>query len=129
MLGVVEVQRVITDVLNEIVELGVALVGAAELHNAVAHVIGKLVAERAPRNANNRKLLRQQIGLVEVEQRRKQLALGQIARRSEDHHDRRFRNPLLPLLYMGKIVRTYSHLHRRHLYLSSSITLLQDLNR
>ena len=81
MRGIVEVQRIVADVLHKIFELGIVLVHSAELDNALAHIRGKLVAQRPPRHAHNRKLLRQQAVLLQMKQRRQQLALGQSRRR------------------------------------------------
>ena len=70
--------------LTKLVELGIALVDAAEVDDPLAHVRGEFVAERAARHADDGELFGQQVGLKEVKERREQLALGEIARCAKD---------------------------------------------
>ena len=88
---VVEAQRMVADLLGELVEPRIGFVDAAEVDNAFAHVRGKLVAKRPARHAYNGKILRQQAALLKVKKRWQQLALGQIAGGAEDDHDDRIR--------------------------------------
>src|SRR6202044_2199017 len=112
--GVVEVKRKVTDVLHEIIQLGIARVNAAILDDSVAHVSGKLVAQGSPRYADDGELVGQEIVLAQMEERRQQLALGQIAGSAKDHQNPRFRNSFPAVRNLGKILRPYTHLHRRH---------------
>ncbi len=75
----IKVQRVVAHVPNELVELRVALLGIAIGKNAGAHVLGKLGPERPAGNTDDRKFRWQKACLPEMKERRKQLALGQIA--------------------------------------------------
>ena len=71
------------------------------LDDARAHLRGKLIAQRPPRHANNGKILRQQLCLLQVKKRRKQLSLGQVARGAEDHQNPRFGNSLAAVRNLG----------------------------
>ncbi len=68
----------------------VAGIYAAALDDAVMHVSGKGRGEIATRYANDSELFRQQALLLEVIERRQQLALGEVAGGAEDDHDTRF---------------------------------------
>ena len=114
MRGIVEVEREVADLLHELLELGIGLVDAAKLDDALAHVGRELIAQRPPRHADNGKLLRQQPILLEVEERRQQLALGQVARGAKDDHDDRIGNSFTAARNLGKILRLNLHLNRRH---------------
>src|SRR5581483_10604796 len=126
--GVVKVKRKIADVLDELVELRIVLLRVAEFDDAFAHVCGELVAQRPPRHAHNGKLLGQQVGLAQVEERRQQLALGQVAGGAEDHQNSRLRNSLSTLGHLRKILRPYLHRYRRHDFLLNSSSQLPVLS-
>ena len=117
---IVEVERKVTYVAYKAIQLGVACVHAAKLEDARAHIRRKLIAQRPTRHAHNGKLLRQQPRLLQVKERREQLAFGQVARSAKDHHDPRLGNPLVALRDLGKILRADSHLDRRHRCLTSN---------
>ena len=111
MRGIVEAEREVTDLAGKLLKLRISLVHFAEFHNAFAHVRCELVAQRAPRHSNDGEILRQQPDLLQVEERREQFALRQIARRAEDHHDPGVGNALACLGNLGQILGTYLHLH------------------
>ena len=91
---VIEVGREVLHAIHERLQRGVAAIHAAALQDAFLHVRRERRREIAPRHAHDGELLRQQMLLLQVKQRRQQLALGQIARRTKDHHDARLRNSL-----------------------------------
>ena len=91
---VVELGREVLHAIDERLQRGVAAVNAAALQNAFLHVRREARRKIAARYTDHHKLLRQQVLLLQVKQRRQQLALRQIARRTEDHDDARLRNSL-----------------------------------
>ena len=99
--GVVEVEREVADLLDEAIQPGIAGIDVAELEDAFAHVGRKFIAQRAARHPDDGECCGQQAGLLQVEERRQQFALGQVARGAEDHHDSRFGNPLLAFGNLG----------------------------
>jgi len=111
---IVEVQREVADLGNELIQLGSVLVHAAKFHDALAHVLCELIAQRPPRHAHHGELLRQQAVLLQVKERRQQLALGQVARRAKDGNDHRVGNALVTLRDLGKIRGIHLHLNRGH---------------
>jgi hypothetical protein len=84
--GVVEVHREVLTFLTKSSSLGSPSLDAAELEDAVAHVGGELIAEgrrATPTMANS-------LGsrpILEVKERRQQLALGEVAGGAEDDDD------------------------------------------
>ena len=84
---VVEVGRKVPHTIHERLQLGVAGVNAAALENAILHVRGKGGGQIAARYAHDREVLGEQTLLLQVVQRRQQLALGQVARGAENHHN------------------------------------------
>ena len=85
--GVVEVHGVVLDLVDEGGELGVGLIDAASADDAVLHVGGEGVLQRAAGYADDGDLFGQQAGLVEVIERGQELALGEVAGGAEDDHD------------------------------------------
>ena len=85
--GVVEVHGEVVDVLDEGVELGVGGFDTAALDDAVLHVGGEVVAERAAGDADDGEFFGKKAGLVEVIERGQELALGEVAGGAEDDDD------------------------------------------
>ena len=97
---VVKVHGKVVHLRQEACQLRIRRIHIAKLQNPLAHIRGKFVANRPPRHAQNHQLLRQQSHLLQMEERRQQLALGQVARRAKNHQNRRLRYPLCPCGYL-----------------------------
>ncbi len=94
---VVEVHRVVGDLLYKFIELAVVFVDTAELDDALTHIFGEAVGEIAAGDADDAKLFGEQAGLLQMKERGEQLALGQIAGGAEDDSDAGFGDVLLDL--------------------------------
>jgi hypothetical protein len=92
--GIIEVHRMIVDAFHERVELGVVLVDTAAADDSLFHIFGKGLLERPPGDADNREVLREKPGLLQVIERGQQLAFGEIARCAEDDNDAGVRRAL-----------------------------------
>ena len=100
--------------MDEVVELGVGRVNAAELDDAGAHVGGELIAEGAAGYADDGKLFGQQADLLEVEERGEELALGEIAGSAKDDHDARVGDSLGTVGDLGKVFGADTHFYGCH---------------
>src|SRR6185369_6696227 len=58
--GVVEAERVVADLLYELIDLWIGLVHVSKVEKALSHISGELVAERASRHSHDRKVFWQQ---------------------------------------------------------------------
>ena len=67
--------------------LGSSLFDAAAADDALLHVRGEGLLERPAGDADDREVLRQQPGLLQVIERGQELALGEVAGRAEDDDD------------------------------------------
>ena len=110
---IIEVHLVIADPADKLIQLRIVRLHAAAGLDAFLHVGGKRLLQRTPRHPDDREVLRQIARLLQVVQRRQQLALGQVARRAEDHHHARV-GAALRMLARLQLLGRDRHLRRRH---------------
>ena len=91
---VVEVHGEVLDLVHEGLELGVVLIDAAALEDAVLHVGREGLGEVTPGDADDGELFGEQVLLLEVEEGGEQFALGEVARGAEEDDDAGVRDAL-----------------------------------
>ncbi len=115
--GVVEVHGEVVNFFGELIEMRIGLIDIAGFENASAHILSKLVAQGTAGDADDGEFFGQEAYLLEVEEGRKELALGEIARGTENDDDGGFRDALVPFGNFGKVLGGYLHLDSGHIRL------------